>query len=98
MGIKHVQQGESHADEMLITAENALHQAKQQGGNRVQTVDKNQRPPRVRARITAGHPPKRIYPLLPTAYQFNHPGRSGGRGLSPLEPSQARRAGACTFY
>ena len=40
MGIKHVQQGESHADEMLITAENALHQAKQQGGNRVQTVDK----------------------------------------------------------
>ncbi len=40
MGIKHVQQGETHADEMLITAENALHQAKQQGGNRVQTVDK----------------------------------------------------------
>lgn len=40
MGIKHVQQGETHADEMLLTAENALHQAKQQGGNRVQTVDK----------------------------------------------------------
>ncbi|HMW48209.1 MAG TPA: EAL domain-containing protein, partial [Cellvibrionaceae bacterium] len=40
MGIKHIQPGETHADEMLITAENALHQAKQQGGNRVQTVDK----------------------------------------------------------
>ncbi|HEY6527221.1 MAG TPA: EAL domain-containing protein [Cellvibrionaceae bacterium] len=40
MGVKHVQQGETHADEMLITAENALDHAKQQGGNRIQTVDK----------------------------------------------------------
>lgn len=40
IGIKHVQQGETRADEMLISAENALHQAKHQGGNQVQTLDK----------------------------------------------------------
>ena len=40
IGIKHLQQGETRADEVLISAENALRHAKQQGGNQVQVLDK----------------------------------------------------------
>lgn len=40
IGVKHAPQGEAHADEMLISAENALLHAKQEGGNRAQTLEK----------------------------------------------------------
>jgi diguanylate cyclase (GGDEF)-like protein/PAS domain S-box-containing protein len=40
MGVKHVQQGETNACDLLIAVENALLHAKEQGGNRTQTVDK----------------------------------------------------------